>query len=230
MSYVPRMFSPTRRKLLLLGGIALSGCSPSGTTSCNVRMKHTFHVDDVQKIVTSVMRVQWYEPSGFSSGIGSQFVTKVDAQAAVADFGPLGLVFLPLRSDRELNRYPITVLLEELVDFWKLTNEERPSAIARIPDSKTEVEVMPIDWPMLVAFSDIAQPDSAFQLRPTDLFPESGQRISLHRSTLQVTTDPVSTGIEAYLPWLNSLEGTLGGSKIIRPRGPVTDRLTRRDF
>lgn len=215
------------RRALLLACAALSGCSVAGTTSCNVKMKHTFRVNGAPKVFSSVMRVQWYEPTALSS---QQFATKVDAQAAVADFGSLGLVFLPLRSDRELNRYPVTVLLEGLIDFWRLSNEERSAAIPRIPESTREVEVAPVDWPMLVAFSDTAKPGSATLLKPRDMFPESGQSVSLERSTLQVTNDPVSTGLSQYLPWLNSWDGTLSGSKILRPRGPIADRLTRRDF
>lgn len=53
-------------------------------------------------------------------------------------------------------------------------------------------------WPLMVAFHDISDPKTVFEVTP-DALPGGG-RVS--RITIEITDEPMTTGIEARLPWL----------------------------
>ena len=58
---------------------------------------------------------------------------------------------------------------------------------------------------MLVTFEYLADPTSVRRVDPDDLASTFGEGVSLKRITVQVTDDPVTTGIEKRLVWLNNL-------------------------
>jgi hypothetical protein len=75
---------------------------------------------------------------------------------------------------------------------------------------------LPIDlFPMLVRFRDISDPLSVEKVDPANLSATLGPGVTLRRATIEITDDPVTTGIEERLPWLKELEkrgGALDGS------------------
>lgn len=70
-------------------------------------------------------------------------------------------------------------------------------------------------YPMLVRFGDIKDPKSVALVSPDDLEKSFGPGVSLRRITVQLTDDPVTTGIEKRLGWLGSHHGSL----VKRPQG-----------
>lgn len=61
-------------------------------------------------------------------------------------------------------------------------------------------KVAPADYPMLVTFTDIADPASVVQVDPGDLAASFGEEVRLRRITVEVTGDRVTTGIQKRLP------------------------------
>lgn len=61
-------------------------------------------------------------------------------------------------------------------------------------------------YPMLVTFTDIADPASVERVDPGDLAASFGPGVSLKRITVEVTDEPVTTGIEKRLGWLTKME------------------------
>ena len=57
-------------------------------------------------------------------------------------------------------------------------------------------------YPMLVTFSDIAEPTSVAEVDPDDLAATFGEGYALRRITVELTDAPVTTGIEERLGWL----------------------------
>lgn len=55
---------------------------------------------------------------------------------------------------------------------------------------------------MLVTFGDLADPTTMAEVDPDDLTKTFGEAVSLKRITVQITDDPVTTGIEMRLGWL----------------------------
>ena len=56
---------------------------------------------------------------------------------------------------------------------------------------------------MLVTFGDLNDPTSVERVDPDDLAATFGEGVSLKRITVQITDDPVTTGIEKRLVWLS---------------------------
>ena len=104
--------------------------------------------------------------------------------------------------------------------------------LAARSDDGPAVAVDPKNYPVLVTFSDPGSSASVTLVNPADLAATFGNKISLKRITVQITRDPVTTGIEKRLAWLDSVVGTL----IRRPRNvpigamPVEQRLLATDF
>jgi hypothetical protein len=64
-------------------------------------------------------------------------------------------------------------------------------------------------YPMLVRFKDIRDPKSVEKVDPNDIAKSIGPGVTLRRITLQITDDPVTTGIEKRLGWLARQSGAL---------------------
>jgi len=63
-------------------------------------------------------------------------------------------------------------------------------------------------YPMLVTFSDLADPTSVAEVDPDDLAATFGEGMRLKRITVELTDDPVTSGIRNRLSWLGkSLKG-----------------------
>lgn len=76
-------------------------------------------------------------------------------------------------------------------------------------------------YPMLVTFGDLDDPASVERVDPDDLAATFGEGVSLKRITVQVTDDPVTSGIGQRLGWLNRTKGTL----LSRPRDTPIGQL-----
>ena len=61
-------------------------------------------------------------------------------------------------------------------------------------------------YPMMVTFGDLADPTSVERGDPDDLAASVGEGVVLKRITVQMTEDPVTTGIDKRLAWLDHLE------------------------
>lgn len=55
-------------------------------------------------------------------------------------------------------------------------------------------------YPLLVTFTDIRNPKTVTRVDPNDLAASFGPGVTLRRITVQITDDPVTTGIEKRLP------------------------------
>ena len=81
----------------------------------------------------------------------------------------------------------------------------------------------PADLPDLVSFADVNDPKTVLEVDPNDLQATLGPGITWNAITLEMTDEPITTGIAKKLPWLPEyfqknfrLDGSqLGGSKNI---------------
>lgn len=60
-------------------------------------------------------------------------------------------------------------------------------------------------WPSLVHFRDIHDPRTLERVDPDDAAATFGAGVRIRRITVQMTNDPVTTGIEKRLPWLDHI-------------------------
>jgi hypothetical protein len=80
-------------------------------------------------------------------------------------------------------------------------NGQDVTAHAAIGQSRAKVTVPSRLYPLLVTFGDIRDPKSVMRVDPGDLAATLGPGVRLKAITLQVTDDPVTTGIEKRFSW-----------------------------
>ena len=73
--------------------------------------------------------------------------------------------------------------------------------------------------PLLVRFRDIRDPKLVELVDAADLAAAFGSGVALRRATIEITRDPVTTGIETRLPWLPQLGGRCQDGRVVMPAG-----------
>ena len=91
--------------------------------------------------------------------------------------------------------------------WWEVFSEEQKrdadQAFRMIESLREAREVPPKEYPLLVAFTDINDPKSVFEVKPDDLAATFGPGYGLKSITLEITDDPVTEGkVEKFLSWL----------------------------
>ena len=131
----------------------------------------------------------------------------VAGEAVVVDLGSRGLLFVLLSGGRR-----------PYVDELSANAVVRAGLVRRGPELYTdfakevtnvhgEVAVLPSELPTLVRFRDIADPSSVEFVDPNDLTASFGLGVRLLGASIEMTSDPVTTGIEKQLGWLAALKG-----------------------
>lgn len=88
-------------------------------------------------------------------------------------------------------------------------------------------------YPMMVTFGDLDDPISVTQVDPDDLAASFGEGVRLKRITVEMTDDPVTTGIVARLKWLpDTYDTMLDGNRIstIRAENRFANSLSQGAF
>lgn len=85
----------------------------------------------------------------------------------------------------------------------RITNLRGVHALPRyVPDHLKTYPAPPIStFPLLVTFADIRDPRTVIRVDPDDLAASFGPGISLRRIAVQITDDPVTTGIARRFAW-----------------------------
>jgi len=91
----------------------------------------------------------------------------------------------------------------------ELRNEKRAPYAKRMERVKleTEARVLPAKaYPMLVTFDDVTDPKTVRLVDPADLAASFGAGYALRKVTLEITREPVTTGVvEGVLGWLEDI-------------------------
>jgi len=98
---------------------------------------------------------------------------------------------------------------------------------ARLARYRGARDIPPEALPDLATFADVADPTSVLKVDPHNLEATLGPGVRWRRITLEMTDEPVTTGIEKRLPWLAHQEGPLGGSP---PRGLPRNEMSFAQF
>ena len=104
--------------------------------------------------------------------------------------------------------------------------------IARLGRMRGARRITPADLPDLVTFADINDPKSVIEIDPNNLQATLGPNITWNEITLEMTDEPITTGIEKKLPWIPEyfeknlrLDGTDHGAK-----RDIANQLSWSDF
>ncbi len=203
-----RGFLGGRRGFLGASALLLTACGSDATPDYRYRL--TVEVDTPEGIKTgsSVIEVEQSMGRTAMSGFGGRINRRVRGEAVAVDLPDGRTLFALLRSDNNIDwaSYVMQWLAPDIEgEPW----EERFDNVLLI---EGEVEVPRTfspggseehsAYPMLVTFGDLSDPTSVARVDPDDLAATFGEGVSLRRITVQITDDPVTTGIEERLGWL----------------------------
>ncbi len=196
---------------MLVAALAMAGCEKVDRTP-DYRFRLTVEVEtpDGLKSGSSVIEVETDVASEYAIPTPGRVSTNVRGQAAAVDLGDGQVLFAMLRS--EISYDWASNIMFMLAPKYSGENAfearydamlNRRSAI-RVPRFWRRGLLRGVSaYPMLVTFEDIQDPESAVKVDPDDLAARFGEGVRLKHITVQMTDDPVSTGIERLLPWLD---------------------------
>ena len=102
--------------------------------------------------------------------------------------------------------------------------------LASVARTRGPRRITPADLPDLVTFADANGPKSVVEVNPNDLQASLGQNVTWNEITLEMTDEPVTTGIVRKLPWLPAYHhGMLDGEHYSDGRS-LANRLCTADF
>ena len=236
--------------LLGIGLLVLAYCSVS-SSSASLRYRLIVEVETPQgpAVGSSVLEITGNRiPDWLPNGGGTRGTFRGEAVAIDLPNGQT--LFALLRSESgftEPDDYPGMAFQSRLerfyakreaagqeTDFVDAINEMRSWTGARAPLPKTDRVLgnggrdVPA-WPLMVAFRDIADPTTVFEVTPGAL-PGGGRVTAV---TVEITDQTVTTGIEKPLAWLpNYYDQMLDGNsnQTIRATNKLANSLTQGDF
>jgi len=198
--------------LTVLTAWCLTACGELGDDSApDYRYRLTVEVDTPEGLRTgsSVIEVEQRLGRAASSPAHSQVYRRVRGEAVAVDLPGGKTLFALLRSDNNVDwaSYVFVYLApsyegepfeEQLDNVLEVKGEQKLPRmwppVVHLPERSA--------YPMLVTFGDIDDPTSVARVDPDDLAASFGEGVSLRRITVELTDDPVTTGIEERLGWV----------------------------
>ncbi len=193
----------TRRHLLLSTAallatpLALSGC---GRTD-RFRYKLVVEVDTPSGLKTGFAVREIVESSG--DNMARVATAKARGEAVAVDIAPGQTLFaLVTGADGDAD-YSVNVTRMAWPDVHLPELRAKTQLVALWPNAPPRkwAKTAPA-YPMLVHFRDIRDPKSVERVDPAHLNTAFGKGVTLKRITVQITDEPVTTGIEKRLEWL----------------------------
>ena len=195
---------------LALGALALASCALAEDKAPDYRYRLTVEVETPEGLKTgsSVIAVeQSIGRTAMDGFVGGSVFLRIRGEAVAVDLPDGRTLYALLRSggDVEWAARVIPFLSPDaeddnsLDDFLLLEGKkELPRtfpAVAWIPERSA--------YPMMVTFGDEADPVSVAEVYPDDLAASFGDEVRLKRIIVELTDDPVTTGIKERLEWLS---------------------------
>jgi hypothetical protein len=208
---------------LALGALVLASCAFAEDKAPDYRYRLTVEVDTPEGVKTgsSVIEVRQTLVRAGGSPANHAVERRVRGEAVAVDLPGGKTLFALLRSENNVDWASYV--------FVYLAPQRTDAPFADQLDDVLEVtgkQVLPRMWPpvsflkersaypMLVTFDDLADPASVAEVDPDDLAATFGESVRLKRITVELTDDPVTTGIEERLGWLpNYYDKQLSGDR-----------------
>ena len=198
---------------MLCLALAISACA-SDDTAPDYRYRLTVEVETPEGLKTgsSVIEVKQRLVRAGSSPANMAVERRVRGEAVAVDLPGGRTLFALLRSDNNIE-WPTYVMqtLAPHIDSETFAQQldnmlllEGEIVLPRTFPPVGHLEERSA-YPMLVTFGDLDDPTSVEEVDPDDLAATFGEDVSLKRITVQVTDDPVTSGIERRLGWLGNI-------------------------
>ena len=186
--------------------------------SAEIRYRVTVEVDDngAHRSGSSVMSFTLSKPT---VALASPYDAEFKGEAVAVDLGGEQVLFALLKDESgDLGTVP---MLPEKVFADLTSGSERVRNLRQIASNEGLVRELPrfgprisdsrepfVQYPLLVRFRDLDQPESLEAVAPDALGQGFGSGVKLKRITVQITDDPVTNDIKKRLPWLEQVGRT----------------------
>jgi hypothetical protein len=225
----------------LWGAFGLADCDMPKKQTWAVRYRLTLDVEtpDGVKSGSSVIENLWTRDD-YAIPRASVW-SKDRGEAAVVDLGPRGLLFALLAkrapngsvgSSGDYAHYLPLEVFKRTGALKYSSHGQRGAMMAQLSTMRgAKAELTREEIPFLVRFRDINDPKTVEAVNPNDLAKSFGEGVRLKRATIEMTGDPVTTGIEKRLPaWFVEIRGkkaSLDGDTSIARRidGPLSNKI-----
>jgi hypothetical protein len=202
------MYNVLRFAAIAIVCITVGGCGGSEISSASYRYKLTvaLNTPDGIKKASSVVEISFWGVSVPAQGI----MHRLNGEALYLDLGP--------------GKRPLVALLMYTSHVRPYSrnmpwgNETGPSddllsrfygpigfnlgEVARVSRMRGAHSITSNDLPVLVTFANVDAPASVTIVDPNELEATLGAGVSWNEITLQITDEPITTGIVQKLPWL----------------------------
>ncbi|MEP6058755.1 MAG: hypothetical protein ABJ152_12225, partial [Nitratireductor sp.] len=218
------------KSALVAALLALAGCDALGFKNWEWRQKLVIEVETPSGIVSggSLVAVEAgtspkWAPGAGAGGLGA----RVRGEASFAEVAPGRFLFALLGGGDWEREVALTLFFPE----------PAPSPFERAERLETmrETRVLPRNrYPLLVTFTDIADPTTVRRVDPDDLAATFGPGVALKRITLEITDEKVTEGrVKAVLGWLETIGNTMldgRSDSTIEAENRLANDLSRLDF
>jgi hypothetical protein len=202
--------------------------------TAEVRYKVTVEVDDngTDRSGSSVMSFRLSKPT---VALAHPYDGEFKGEAVAVDLGNRQVLFALLVDEDggmgTVAMWPETVFehltsgSERIRNLRQIaSNEGLARELPRFGPTISDSRKPFVQYPLLVRFRDLDQPDSLEAVAPDALDKAFGAGVKLKRIMVQITDEPVTGGIEKRLPWLEDV-GRLRGTLIPNPPRRLRDSV-----
>lgn len=145
---------------------------------------------------SGVIRILFAEPHCLLCN--NNYAAVVKGEAIPLDLGDRGTAFVLLTRGKDPNSNPDSIVLHTFPDYFKYL---KPGGmIPGVRGLSGKVNLPLTRLPMIVRFTDINDPKSVEEVDPEHMDKTFGPGVKITRASLEITKDPISTGIEKRFP------------------------------
>ncbi len=208
------------KRLGILLAIAFAGLAVYvAAFSATVRYRLTLEaeVDGKLKTGSGVIEVNYSKNNDPISN--AEFSIDIRGEAVVLDLGQRGTLFALLKGDTDSRSGPDYIVLRAFNFSGGALPRPVTKGLSDVRKLSGKVELPLTSLPLLVRFRDINDPKTLEKVDPLNLDKSFGPGVKLTRTTLEVvssgiwplswfgiTGEPITTGVERKLEWLNHLD------------------------
>ena len=190
---------------LVLAAILLPACGFADDMAPDYRYRMTVEVETPEGVRTgsSVIAVTQSEGPAGGDPARSQTYRKIRGEAVAVGLPGGKTLFALLRSESDIEWAETVVLMAAPPSSHEPGGPSFEGAVEVRRTFPGNVRLKERSgYPMLVTFADVSDPTSVELVDPDDLAASFGEGVKLKRITVELTDDPVTTGIEEQLAWL----------------------------
>lgn len=218
--------------MLAAASLLLGGCD-FGPPARTYRYKLSIEMEtpDGPKRAFNVVEVKWEERKGTG---GTRSITTVRGEALYLDLGPgrrplVALLTSRVRPTDQPGQARSRCWGPSAPYCWRKIydyDSSDPTALSRQRGARP---LAVSDLPDLVTFEDPSDPRTVMEVDPAAPDKALGAGVSFGAVTLEITGEPLTTGIEKRLGWLVGLKTNLAGQRTVSTN-TLDARLSSYDF